>query len=837
MPVSMRIALRELRGGLKGFRVFIACLFLGVVAIAGVGSLAKAVLAGLQEQGQALLAGDVEVRLFQRQASAEEFDYLAAGGILSRNTRLRGMARAIVSNERTLTEIKAADGLYPLYGELVFDPPIARDRVLARVNGRWGAAIPAELADRLEAGPGDELRLGDETFEIRAIIVNEPDRSNDGIQWGPTVLIDWEALAATGMVQLGSLIHYHYRLKLPENTDLDAWKEALTTRFPEASWRLRDRTGSAPGVRKFVERMGMFLTLVGLTALVVGGVGVGNAVRNYLEGKTRTIATLKILGATGGIVFQVYLLQVMLIATLAIAAGLLVGGLVPPLLGGLLSDQIPVPPSAGLYAEPLVTAAIYGYLITLAFAIWPLAKARDLPAARLFRSLVSANPSRPRKRYVAVIAASAVTITALAIFLSEMRGMAAGFAAGAIVTLLLLRFVGYLVQRLAAMLPRPRRPALRLALANIHRPGAATGAVVLSLGLGLTLIAAVTLVQKNLSDQVREQIPDKAPAFFMIDIQQHQIEDFVALANSIEGVSDLHTVPSLRGRITSIAGVPVGELEPDPQARWVIDGDRGLTYAADIPQGNAIVEGEWWGAGYAGPLLLSFSAQEARGLGIEVGDSITLNILGREITATVANLRQVNWGTFGFNFVMVFSPGALENAPHVHMATLRAEGDAERLAHRVLTDAFPNVTAVRMKEVLNTINNLLSEINMAVRATAAVTILAGILVLAGAIAAGQRARVYDAVILKILGARRRDVLRAYVLEYVALGLLTGLVALALGTLAGYAVVVYAMDMEFAFYPAAMAATVLASVVITLLLGLAGTWSALGARPMQVLREQ
>ncbi len=837
MPVSLRIALRELRGGLKGFRVFMACLFLGVVAIAGVGSLAQAVLAGLQEQGQELLAGDVEVRLFQRQASAEEFEYLAAGGILSRNTRLRGMARAIVSNERTLTEIKAADGLYPLYGDLLLDPPIARDRVLARIDGRWGAAIPAELADRLEVVPGDELLLGDEIFEIRAILVNEPDRSNDGIQWGPTVLIDWDALAYTGMLQLGSLIHYHYRLKLPASTDIDAWKEDLTTRFPEAGWRIRDRTGSAPGVRRFVERMGMFLTLVGLTALVVGGVGIGNAVRNYMEGKTSTIATLKTLGATSAIVFRVYMMQVMLIALLAIAAGLLVGGLVPPLLAGLLSEQIPVPPSVGLYAEPLVTAAIYGFLITLAFAVWPLAKARDLPAARLFRSLVTTDHSRPRARYIAVIAASAIAIVALAIYLSEMRGMAAGFAAGAIIVLLLLRFVGYLVQRLAARLPRPRNPGLRLALANIHRPGAATGAVVLSLGLGLTLIAAVTLVQKNLSDRVEEQIPDKAPAFFMIDIQQHQIEDFVALANSIEGVSDLRTVPSLRGRIISIAGVPVGELQPDPQARWVIDGDRGLTYAAAIPEGNSIVEGEWWAADYSGPPLISFAAQEARGLGIEVGDAITLNILGREITATIANLRELNWGTFGFNFVIVFAPGALENAPHVHMATLRAEGDAERLAHRTLTDAFPNVTAIRMKEVLNTINNLLSEINMAVRATALVTILAGILVLAGAIAAGQRARVYDAVILKILGAVRLDVLRAYVLEYIALGLLTGLVALALGTIAGYAVVVYAMDMEFAFYPAAMGATILASVVITLFLGLIGTWSALGARPMQVLREQ
>lgn len=837
MMLTVRLAARELRGGFKGFRVFFACLFLGVAAIAGIGSLSKAISLGIQLEGRALLAGDVEVRLFQRQASEEELSYLSSTGTLSRNTRLRAMTRATGSGERTLTEIKAADDLYPLYGDLLLEPPVDRLQVLAKRGGRWGAAIPPELADRLRVGVGDELRIGDALFEVRALIALEPDRTNDGFQWGPTVLIHWDALADTHTVQLGSLIHYHYRLRLPTETNIEAWREELNARFPEANWRVRDRSGSAPGIRRFVERMGMFLTLVGLTALAVGGVGVGNAVRSYLDTKTDTIATLKILGATGALIFRVYLTQIMVLAMIAIVAGLLAGGLVPYLLGGFLSERIPVPPAFGLYPAPLVVAAVYGLLITVAFAVWPLAKARDVPAARLFRQLVSPDATRPRWRYVAVVVGSFVITVALAIALAEIKGLAIYFAIAAVGSLLILKLTGYLVQKAAARIPRPRHPGLRLAIANLYRPGAATGSVVLSLGLGMTLLSAVTLIEQNMSARVEDQLPKMAPAFFMIDIQKDQAESFRTTAEAIPGVSDLRMVPSLRGRIVSINGVPIDEVEIHPDSRWVVSGDRALTYAADIAKGNSVVAGDWWPADYSGPSAISFAAQEARGLGIEVGTTLVLNVLGREITTTVANLRQLDWGTLGFNFVMVFAPGTLEAAPHTYMATMRAEGDAERTAHRLLTDAFPNVTAIRMKEVLETIDNVLNEIGTAVRATAIVTILAGILVLAGAMAAGQRARVYDAVIMKVLGAVRRDVLRSYIIEYVMLGLITGVVALLLGSLAGWAVVTLAMDWPFDFFPGAMALTIVASVGATLFFGLIGTWAALGAKPMAVLRDQ
>ena len=386
-----------------------------------------------------------------------------------------------------------------------------------------------------------------------------------------------------------------------------------------------------------------------------------------------------------------------------------------------------------------------------------------------------------------------------------------------------------------ARLPRPRRPGLRLAIANITRPGSATGAIVLSLGLGLTLFATLALVEGNLNRQVRAQLPDEAPAFFFVDIQTYQLEDFRQTVDGLDGAGDLVTVPSLRGQIVRVDGVPADQVTASPDVRWVLRGDRGLSYTAIVPDANSIVAGQWWPEDYAGPPLVSFGAEQAAGLGLAVGDTVTLSILGREVTATIANLRTIDWGTFGFNFVILFAPGTLETFPHTHMATLKATGAVEAQAHRTLTDAFPNITAVRMKEVFATIDGLLGEIGTAVRATAVVTILAGILVLAGAMAAGHRHRVYDSVIMKVLGAVRRDVLRAYLLEYVALGLVTGVIALGLGAVAGWVVVDTVMDMDFVLLPGAMAATVAASIMVTVFFGLLGTWRALSARPAVVLR--
>jgi len=836
LPASLRLALREMRDGLKGFRIFLACLILGVAAIAAVGSLTAALFAGMQAEGRKLLAADVEIRLEQARLTEAQRSWIEEQGEISPSLQLRTNAFAVESGERTLVEMRAVGPAYPFYGEFRVSPPAPRDGLLARREGRWGVLLDPTLGERLDIDVGDPLRLGRVEFELRGFIENEPDRANFGFQLGPTAMIAWAAAEQTGLLEQGSLTDFYYKIRLPDGVDAESWSAALETQFPDADWRIRTHENSAQGVRRFIQRMGTFLTLVGLTALVVGGVGVGNAVRAYLDRKTDTIATFKILGAEGGGVFRIYLLQILLLTALAVVVGLAVGGALPIGLSRLLEGALPVPPKTGVYPAPLALAAVYGVLITLAFTVWPLGRARDIPAARLFRNLVSRESTAPRRIYRLIVLASGLTVAVLAVALSEREELAAGFAVAAVLSLGILRAGGWAVERMAARLPRPRIPGLRLAIANLHRPGAATGPVVVSLGLGLTLFAALALVEGNLRGEVNRQIPDRAPAFFFIDIQPWQHEGFVATAESIEGVSSLRTVPYMRGTITHVDGVPADEVDAKPGSGWVLRGDRGISYSKDFPEGNELVEGEWWPTDYEGPPLVSMAAEEARGLGLDIGDSITVSVLGRQITAEIASMRRVEWGTININFVLLLDPFTLSRAPHTYMATLEAEGDAEARAYRVLTDEFPNVTAVRIKEVLTSINALLGQIGTAVRATAIITILAGVLVLAGAMAAGHRHRVYDSVILKVLGAVRRDVLGAYLMEYALLGVLTGLVALLLGGLGGWYVVEEVMGIDFNPQPAAMLLTVVASVVVTLVFGLMSTWRALGVPTATILRE-
>ncbi|RMF12304.1 MAG: FtsX-like permease family protein, partial [Alphaproteobacteria bacterium] len=555
MTLALRLALRDLGSNLHGFRVFLGCLIIGVAAIAGVGSLTTAIVEGLRQQGQVLLGGDVELQLTQRAATPEERDALAASGIVSEVVTLRTMARNLANQERGLVELKAVDGRYPLYGALRLDPGGDPEEALAQRDGLWGAVIAPELQARLGVRIGDRLSVGATTVEVRAIVTHEPDRVNDGFTLAPRLMIARDALTQTGLLALGSLRRHSYRVKLPPGTDLAAWRAGIEADFPEAGWRIRDREGSAPRVREFVGRVRDFLTLVGLTALVVGGVGVGNAVRSHLERKVATIATLKTLGATTRTVFGLYLAQVLTLAGAGIAIGVVLGAALPHLVVAVAGDRLPVTPSLGVYPLSLGAAALYGFLVTLAFALWPLAGARDVPAARLFRQQVGRR-ARRRPGDLVGVAATAALLLLMPFVGSQTPALVAWFEAGAVAAVALLVGLALAIKHLARKAPRLPRPVLRLAVANLHRPGAPTTAVVLSLGLGLTLFTTLALVEGNLNRQIAANLPAQAPSFFFVDIQKADVDAFLDRARAIDGVIETRAVPYLRGRITHVDGVP-----------------------------------------------------------------------------------------------------------------------------------------------------------------------------------------------------------------------------------------------------------------------------------------
>jgi putative ABC transport system permease protein len=838
-PPSLRFALRELRGGLRGFYVFIACIALGVMAIAGVGSFARALTDGIGREGQVILGGDVDFTLIHREASEAERKFLEAQGKVSVAATMRVMAR--VGERRALVELKAVDGAYPLYGAIALDRDLPLAQAIARRDSAYGAVVDATLLARLDLAPGARIAIGNASFEITAAIRSEPDKLAAGLAFGPRVIVSEAGLRATGLLQPGSLVRWHYRLRLPNGSDraAEAVTAAATAQLPNAGWQMRTRSNASPSLERNVERFTQYLTLVGLTALLVGGVGVANAVKSHIDRKRDVIATLKALGATGGRVFAIYLMQVSLLSAIGAAIGIAVGAALPFVIAAAFGPLIPLPIAPALHPDELALAFAYGLLTALAFALWPLGRAHDVPVSALFRDAVAPGRRWPRRRYIAAAALVVALLAAAAVTQTYERRIAMIFVGAAAAVFVTLQLVAVALMAAARRLPHARMTALRLAIANIHRPGALTPTIVLSLGLGLSLLVTVIEIDGNLRRQFTAALPDKAPSFYFVDIQAADTERFDALVRKLAPQATLERVPMLRGRIMSVNGVNADEIKAPPNASWVLQSDRGITYAAEVPRGSAVVEGEWWGNSQ-GPPLVSFEKKIADGLGLKVGDEVVVNVLGRNIRARVANLRSVHWESLGINFVLVFSPGTFAGAPHTHIATLTyPDGGtvAEEIALlKEVSEAFPAVTTVRVKDAIEAVADIVRNLVLAVRGASALALVAAVLVLGGALAAGHRYRVYDAVVLKTLGATRGRLIGAYALEYLLLGAATALFGVAAGSIAAWVVVTQVMNLSFAWLPAPAAAAAFGAVLVTVAFGLVGTFTALGHKPATVLRN-
>ncbi|WP_157219730.1 ABC transporter permease [Flavisphingomonas formosensis] len=827
MRLAWRLALRDLRGGIRGLRLLAVCLFLGVATLAGIGSLSSAMRAELSAEGRTYLGGDIQLTLSQRRASDAEQAVLAQIGRVSQSARMNAMLARPDGTRTALASLKAVDARYPLVGRLALQPGALPSRA-------DGILLDPALAQRLAVHPGDALQLGEGRFVVTGLIADEPDRLGEGFRFAPSAIIPLGALERTGLVQPGSLYDWRYRIAVPAGADAAAIADRLKTRLRSGDAQVRDSSDGAPGVRRSIDQIGQFLTLVGLTALVIAGIGVGNGVGAWLEGKRSAIATLKSLGAASPLILRLYLIQIALVAGGAIAAALLVGAAVPGLVSLIAGSALPVPVHAGIYPGALMLGALYGLLVALAFALPPLDRARGVTAATLFRGAAE-RPSRPQPRVIIGSAIALGSAVALAIATARQPGFAAGVLAAAAGTVVILGLIARAIRALAAGLPRPRRPLLRLAIANLHAPGAQTGRLVLALGLGLTLFVTLATIQTNLSGALRKTVPERAPSFFVLDIPSDGLGRFQTIVRRAVPGATIKTVPSLRGPVVAIGNQRVADMKTIPEGAWILRGDRGLTFASDLPEGNSITAGHWWPKDYAGPPLVSMDAEAGRVLGLKVGDSITVSALGVEIPATIASFRQIEWRTMGFNFVLIFSPHSFDGAPFNYMATIEAPIEREDALNRAVALAFPSSSLIRVKDIVATVSTLFGQLATAVGAAASVAIASGIAVLVGAILAARQARTYDAVLLKLLGATRRQVLAVQALEYALLATVIAAVALAIGVTAGWYVTVRMFELPWAPTWPAIFGTLGSGIVLILVIGLAGTLPVLAARPAQALR--
>lgn len=847
-PLPLRFALRELRGGMGGFRIFLACIAIGVTAIAGAASLNESVKAGIASDARPMLGGDLQIDADSYPISDDQRAGLENGGTVSAQVQLRSMARTVGDEgevkTRTLIELKAVEDTYPLYGALELAPSKPLADLLAQSDGIWGAAIDDSLRARLNIEIGDIVYVGEAPLQVRAIVLVEPDRAVSFATVGPRVMIHRDALPSTELVQMGSMVEHIYNVRLDKSETADEMRARLESEFPDALWRIRGLNQAARGLERFLDNVTLFLTLVGLTALLTGGIGVANAVRAHLIGRLNTIATLKCLGAPADMVFSIYLIQLGLLAVLGIAIGLALGAAIPFIAANTLGGLLPVEAEFGLYPVALLKAAVFGVLTAALFTLWPLARARDIPPVALFRSLLADQGQWPRRKYVILIGLLAFALAAFTVATAEEPRYAFYFVSGAAASMVLFRIAATGVMKFAARMtsgrnsPTAGRPTLRLALANLYRPGSPTTSVVLSLGLGLSVLVGIALIESNLNATISEGLPNDAPSMFFVDIQPHQEEQFREIVSSMPGVDKVLTSAMIRGRVVKINETPADEVEVAPNSRWAIRGERSISHAATVPENARLTLGEWWAADHDGENLVSIDAEVGRDIGVGLGDTITMNILGREITARIASFRDIRWQSGSMNFTFIFSPNALAGAPSTYLSTVNSQEGTELAIETAVLNAMPNVTVIQVRQALDMAKGILDTLGLAVRMTAAVALISGALVLAGAVAAGHARRIYESVVLKVLGATRGGVLRAFIFEYLLLGIATGLIAAVVGTLGAWGVVTEIMEIiEWRLDYGLVFVVLTSCIAVTLLAGFTGTWRAMGTKAAPHLRNE
>ena len=838
--MAWRLARRGLDWRFKGLRLLLVCLVLGTAALSAIGTLTGAIERELATRGREMLGADLEFTLAARMPSADERAAIAALGDLSEGARLQAMARVPgVETQATPVELKAVDSKWPLYGTFT----LQGGKVAGAPQG-MAAWIAPGVADRLGVKVGDRLQVGQAMLTVGGVIDSEPDRLAEGFSLGPTVILNRAAMEASGLIQPGSMVRAKLRLKLPAGADAVAMGNDIKASFPLAGYEVRTHEKASPGLDRFVSRMGQFLVLVALAALAIAGIGIGNGVNSYLEARRGSIATLKILGASSRDIARIFLLQLAAASALAILVGLALGVGVTPLLGKALQGLLPIEAGFVIDAGALITAATFGVLIALTFAAIPLARAKTFPAMALMRARVSPLEGGWRGAILPV-AAGLTGITALAVFTAPQKLLAAGFLAGAAGLFGVLSLLGWGLTKLAARMPKPKGAIARMALANLHRPGAQTSALVVALGFGLAAFVLLAGVQTSLDGNIARRVPTRAPDYFVLDLPPAQVGAFDAVVKAAAAHATVRKVPALRGTIVAYgpatAMTRVADLKDIPENAWPLRGDRGLTYADALPDGNVLTEGEWWPANYTGEPLVSVDDELRETLGLKLGDRIAVSVLGVERSAKIASFRRIDWDSMGFNYVLVFSPNTLADAPHNLAATISLpEGEKTPQVRRAilsgLVKALPSSSVVEIGPVLGQAREILSQMGTAILAAASVAILAGMAVLAGAIAAARERKTYDNVILRVLGASRRQLLVLLVAEYGLLAALLAGVALVLGTGVAWGVIVWLFEFDWLPDWPRILGVLGAGLVLVMGLAVSGSVGLLRTRPAQALRE-
>lgn len=834
--LALRLAVRELRGSAGGFVFLLVGIAFGTAAIAAIGLLSAAVLDGMREGARASIGGDISLRLYHRPPAPAHLAAFEAAGTVGQTAEMRTLARR--DGRSALVELKAVDDIYPLYGTFRLDPPLVLADALDRRDGVWGAAVAPGLLAALGAGIGDIVTIDKHRFQLRALIADEPDRALRAFTLGPRMIVGLSALDGSELVAPGAQVYWYSRIRLHDGVDAGAWVNGFERAMPHAGFRIVNAGEGVPGAERTLALVSSLLTFIAMGILLVGCVGVAGGVSAWLDRKRNNIAILKSLGARPSLILRIYLAQIAGAAAAGVALGLAGGSAAFAVVAPILGEWLPV--AGGLRAGPLLTAGGLGFLATLLFALWPLARAEVQRPQVLFRHDLTPGPARPRTGRLVALAALAAALAVLLVWSAPFPVVAALFAAAAALVVAAFLALGRLVAiaaRVAGRLSALRgRPLIRLALANLHRPGAPTASLVMAAGLCLTLVVGVESVRENADRHLVATLPASAPGLVVLNIVPGQGDRFDAFMAASPQVARWKRVPFLHARITGIGGSAVADLRIPGDVAFVVRGDRGISWQA-APPAKGLVAGEWWPEDYVGPPLISLDERAARRLGVGIGDTLTLDVLGTPLRGRVTSLRRVDRAGLGLDFPVLLSPFA-DPPPHREIAAVWTTPSARPAAapalRAALSRAFPEAPSVLVAEVTAFLETAVDGAGRALGGLSAATGIAAFLVLTGAVAASRRRRLREAILLKVVGATRGQVLAATAIEFALTGFMAALAALVLGNLAAWASIASLIDFRPAF--AGVLPWLVAAVALPAATGLAAAWWALSRPPGEMLRQ-
>ncbi|MDZ7645545.1 MAG: FtsX-like permease family protein [Woeseiaceae bacterium] len=782
MRFLAELAWRDLRASGRSLWVFCACLVLGVTLVAGTGGLYRLINAGLLADTRVLLGGDLEVES-EEPLPDRALAWMRERGDVSLVTEVDTML-GTTGDEFLRVELQAMDSLYPLYGNLVLGPDLPLAEATASADGRWGAALDAALAERLGLEVGEDIHVGELTMRVRALVLEQPDRALSADWRGAPVLVSDAALAASGLLQAGSVADYDYRVRtaLPA----EEWQQAFHAAFPDEAWEVRTFEDRSRRIAERLDQLASGLLIIGFSTLFIGGLGVFNSIQAYLQGKLKTMATLRALGLRNRRLAAVYLLQVAILSGGASVVGAAIGTALALAGAGIIAAEVPLATNLASLVAPALVAAGFGLVTAYAFALPAIGRALAVEPASLFRGGFGRAARPPAGWWLAALACAALIVSLVLLALPD-TAFGGGFLLTVGLLLLLLDLVVRGIRRAARRLDDhpwlERRFALRLAVANLHRPGTPLRAALLSLGSALTLLVACTLVVAALLRTINNTIPAESPALVLYDIADRQLADVVAAIEASPGPARVETTPLVRSRIVAINGRALDELPhlDSEQRRDASQDDYDLSYSAGNIDDVSLAAGDWWHEDSVDSPRLALEDYEAGQLDLAVGDVITFGIAGDTLEATVDAIFSQKGIQTRFWFEGIVSDGALEGLVSRHVGAAYMDDAAALAAQRRVGAIAPNVITVRTAALLASARDILGKAAAGLAVVAGVSLLASLLVLISVMAAGRTRQVYDATVLHSLGTRMAVIRRSLHLEYLLLALVTSAFAVLLGS--------------------------------------------------------